>query len=71
MDARGALVDRPPRPSGFLADRRGTTAIEYALLAAVVAIFAIGGLQTFATGTGGLYAILDQINLAITAVLSG
>ena len=29
----------------FMADERGATAIEYALLAAVLAIMAIGGLQ--------------------------
>ena len=39
----------------FLADERGATAIEYALLAALVGILAIGSLQALSSGTGGLY----------------
>ena len=44
----------------FLADERGATAIEYALLAAVVAIMAIGGLQALGKGTGGLYDTMER-----------
>ncbi len=46
-------------------DRRGVTAIEYALLAAVVALGAMGGLMALGSGTGGLYDTLDGIRLAI------
>jgi len=53
------------------ADERGTTAIEYALLAAVVAITAIAGLQAFGSETGALWAVVDGVNRAIAAVLGG
>jgi Flp pilus assembly pilin Flp len=59
----------PPAP-GLAIDERGSTAIEYALLAAVVAIFAIGGLQALGAETGGLYGLLDQINEVIAKALS-
>ncbi len=55
----------------FLADERGATAIEYALLAAVVAIMAIGGLQALSSGTGGLYDAMEAISIAIQEVLAG
>ncbi|HEX8375293.1 MAG TPA: Flp family type IVb pilin [Geminicoccaceae bacterium] len=50
-------------------DERGTTAIEYALLAAVAAITAIGGLQAFGGETGALWGVVDGANQAIAAVL--
>jgi Flp pilus assembly pilin Flp len=59
------------RLAGFLADERGATAIEYALLAAVVGILAIGGLQALSSGTGGLYGAMDAISVAIEAALAG
>jgi Flp pilus assembly pilin Flp len=46
-------------------DRRGVTAIEYALLAAVVALGAMGVLMALGSGTDGLYNTLDGIRLAI------
>lgn len=52
-------------------DERGATAIEYALLAAVVAIMAIGGLQALSSGTGGLYDAMDAISAAIEDALAG
>jgi pilus assembly protein Flp/PilA len=55
----------------LLADERGATAIEYGLLAAVVAIMAIGGLQALSGGTGGLYDAMDAISLAIQKALAG
>ena len=55
----------------FLADESGATAIEYALLAAVVAIMAIGGLQALSSGTGGLYDAMEAISLAIQDALAG
>jgi Flp pilus assembly pilin Flp len=54
----------------LLADERGTTAIEYALLASLVAILAIGGLQALSSSTGGLYATLQAISLAIQDALA-
>ncbi len=71
MDAPGAWSDRRRRPWDPRIDDRGATAIEYALIAAVVAITAITGLRVFGTESGVLYAILDQLNVAITSVLSG
>jgi Flp pilus assembly pilin Flp len=60
-----------PWPGRFLADERGATAIEYALLAAVVAILAIGGLQQLSSGTGGLYEAMDAISAAIEDAVNG
>jgi Flp pilus assembly pilin Flp len=71
MDAPGAWGDRRRRSWDLRADERGATAIEYALIAAIVAISAITGLRVFGTESGALYAILDQLNVAILAVLSG
>ncbi len=71
MGAPGALSDRRRQPWEPRADERGSTAIEYALIAAVVAITAITGRRVFGTESGALYAILDQLNIAIVAVLSG
>lgn len=51
-------------------DERGTTAIEYALLAALVAILSIAGLQALGGGTGGLYGQLEAIATAIETALS-
>jgi len=39
------------------ADERGTTAIEYALLASIAAVTAITGLQAFGTEMGALYGV--------------
>ena len=55
----------------FWGDEHGATAIEYALLAAVLAIMAIGGLQALGSGTGGLYDALDAISAAIEDALAG
>ncbi len=57
--------------AGLRADERGATAIEYALLAAVLAIMAIGGLQALSGGTGGLYDAMDAISVAIEDALAG
>lgn len=46
-------------------DCRGATAIEYALLAAIVALLAMPGLIALGSGTGGLYDTLDGIRLAM------
>ena len=55
----------------FMADESGATAIEYALLAALVAIMAIGGLQALSSGTDGLYGVMEAISLAIQVALAG
>ena len=47
---------------GFLrmlrADRRGATAIEYGLIAALIAVAAFGGMQTLGGGVGGMWGKL-------------
>jgi Flp pilus assembly pilin Flp len=62
---------RCSRPASFAADERGATAIEYALLAAMLAIMAIAGLQALSSGTGGLYEAMDAISVAIEDALEG
>ena len=64
-----AAAHTTDRLARFLADERGATAIEYALLAAMVAIMAIGGLQALGSGTGGLYDALTVISDTIKDVL--
>jgi Flp pilus assembly pilin Flp len=61
---------RSRRLPGFLHDQGGATAIEYALLAAVLAIMAIGGLQALMSGAGGLYAALEKVSAAIQVALA-
>ena len=56
---------------GLAGDERGSTAIEYALLASVVAITAIAGLRAFASGAGGLFGTMDRISQAIRAAVGG
>ncbi len=70
--ARGAAMDlRKTRLrrqcARFLADRRGSNAVEYALLAAMVAITAIVGITAFADSSVEMWtdlgdAILDALN---------
>lgn len=73
MDAFGCgrTAGRQPSATAALAaDERGSVAIEYALLAAIVAILAIGGLQALGAQTGGLFEVIDQINQAIASALA-
>lgn len=42
----------------WLEDRSAGTAIEYALLAAMVAIGAVAGLTKMGTGTNGLWGVV-------------
>lgn len=42
-------------------DRRGTTSIEYALIASIVAITAIGGLRALGDGSGALFDSLSAV----------
>jgi pilus assembly protein Flp/PilA len=45
------------------ADRRGATAIEYGLIAALIIIAMMGGLQALGGGTNGLWGkILSNVN---------
>ena len=46
------------------ANQRGATAIEYGLLAALIAVAAIGGMQTLGGGVGGMWG---KINTEIQA----
>jgi pilus assembly protein Flp/PilA len=42
----------------FRANQRGATAIEYGLIAALIAVAAIGGMQTLGGGVGGMWGKL-------------
>ena len=52
----------------LLADQRGATAIEYALMAAVVSITAISGLQAFA---GGMDRVWNVLIAGLAGALAG
>jgi pilus assembly protein Flp/PilA len=39
-------------------DRRGTTAIEYAVIAGLIAVAIIGGVTALGTTTAGLYQLV-------------
>jgi len=41
------------------ADRRGATAIEYGLIVALIAVAAIGGMQSLGGGVGGMWGRLS------------
>lgn len=45
---------------GLLADRRGATAIEYGLIAALIVIAMMGGLSALGGGAGGMWTELSQ-----------
>jgi pilus assembly protein Flp/PilA len=42
------------------ADARGATAIEYGLIVALIAVAAIGGMQTLGGGVGGMWGKLQN-----------
>lgn len=55
----------PPRPA-LSEDRLGATAIEYALLGAMVAIIAIGGLVLMGDSATGIWVTVgDEVGTAI------
>ena len=41
-------------------DKRGATAIEYGLIAALIAMALVGGLSLLGGGAGGMWSKLDQ-----------
>lgn len=41
-------------------DKRGATAIEYGLIAALIAVAAIGGMSKLGGGSTGMWGKLDQ-----------
>ena len=41
-------------------DRRGATAIEYGLIAALIAVAAIGGMSNLGGGANGMWGRLDN-----------
>ena len=45
---------------GLLADRRGATAIEYGLIAALIAVSAIGGMSALGGGSNGMWSNLSN-----------
>ena len=54
MDAIRTMLRR------LFADRRGATAIEYGLLAALIAVAMIGGLSALGGGAGGMWTVLSE-----------
>jgi pilus assembly protein Flp/PilA len=44
----------------LLADRRGATAIEYGLIAALIVIAMMGGLSALGGGAGGMWTELSE-----------
>ena len=45
---------------GICADRRGATAVEYGLIAALIVIAMMGGLRTLGGGAGGMWGDLGN-----------
>jgi pilus assembly protein Flp/PilA len=69
-------LDRRPAPDSrhpgrLLADERGATAIEYALLASLLAVLVVGSLQALGGATGSLYGTMEAIGTAIEDALDG
>ncbi len=52
--------DSPARRPTLLGDRRGATAIEYALLVALVAITTIIGVSALGGSVGGMWAVVGE-----------
>ena len=50
----------------LIRDERGATAVEYALLAAVVAITAVAGLFAFGQSASNMW---DQVSVTVSAAL--
>jgi pilus assembly protein Flp/PilA len=42
------------------ADKRGATAIEYGLIVALIAVAAIGGMQSLGGGVGGMWGKIQS-----------
>lgn len=59
------------RAAAFLADERAATAIEYALVAGLVAVTIVGALEAVSSSTGGFYAAFARIAVAIRAAAGG
>jgi pilus assembly protein Flp/PilA len=62
---------RRRRLARLLGDQRGTTAIEYALIGALIAVVVIGALQALGSGTTGLFGTLEAIAAAVQGALPG
>lgn len=45
---------------GLIADKRGATAIEYGLIAALIAIAAMGGMTALGGGSNGMWSNLQN-----------
>jgi Flp pilus assembly pilin Flp len=61
-------MDVSPTLADFCSDRRGSTAIEYALVAALAGIAALGGIQAVGANTNTMWA---ETVTAIVAALTG
>ena len=49
-----------PLPRRLRSDKRGATAIEYGLIAALIAVAAIGGMSSLGGGSQGMWGRLDN-----------
>ena len=69
-DASGKPLRTFPHPAlnAFLRDRRGTTAIEYGLICALIFLVIITSVTTFGGKTTGL---MNNISAAISNAISG
>jgi Flp pilus assembly pilin Flp len=63
LDRRPAPDSR--RPAWLLADERGATAIEYALMACLLAVLVVGALQVLGGATGSLYGAMEEITTVL------
>lgn len=61
------IEDIEPQAERKTLSERGASMVEYALLLALIAIVAIGGITAFGTGVGGEY---DDINSEIETALT-
>lgn len=66
-----AIRRLPEALTRLVVDQRGATAIEYGLIAALMAVVIITGLTALGGETGGLYTVLDEIRTVIEAALAG
>jgi Flp pilus assembly pilin Flp len=51
----------PKQRYEILQARRGTTAVEYAIMAAVIAALLVGGVRNFGTGVSSIFAVATHI----------
>lgn len=62
------MPDRHAIAIAFRQDRRGATAIEYGLIAALIVVAAIGGMKAFG---GGLTGMWGTVQTSVAAASNG